>query len=265
MNRDNSRSEKRVHPGDIEDEDNLNVKIKKENDDEVEDPCISGIFDSIEFKDHLVDELPFEQLAATGSSDIKMLVRLVSTIATEMKRLSEEVREVKNILEDRLTCRTPVTPGLSFWNKYRLELPLKTLEDFDAFDERLRTDAEFLSDFGHSLVVCFDRDDRLSRTITNVLRRHLSRELAMKFTATKLSPAKLVFKETKFCACMFDILVQLYNKDVRRIPITEKRFYTTLSGIFPNAKDWDGYRSVRKKPRTAGLRDDRDESENEGD
>ncbi|XP_015126385.1 uncharacterized protein LOC107047962 isoform X2 [Diachasma alloeum] len=265
MNRDNSRNGKRSRPEDIEDDDNSNVKIKKENEDDAEDPCISGIFDAIEFKDQLEEELPFEQLAATGSSDMKLLVRLIGTIATEMQRLTEEVRDIKNILEVRLTSPSAITPGQNFTNKYMIDLPLKTLEEFDAFDEKLKTDDEFLNDFGQSLVVLFDRDERLTRTVTIILRRYLSRELAMKFTATKQSATKLVFKETKFCSCMFDILSQLYNKDHRRLPMNEKRFYSTLSSIFPNAKDWDGCRSLRRRPTVPGAREDGDESENEAD
>ncbi|XP_063986643.1 uncharacterized protein LOC135167410 [Diachasmimorpha longicaudata] len=125
----------------------LAVKIKKEIEDDAGIPSISGIFDAIEFKDHLGEEVPFEQLATPGSRDVKLLLRFVSTIPTEMQRLIEKIRDIKNILEVRMTCPTAITTGKNFINKYTTDLPLKTLQGFEAFDDKLKTHDEYLNDF----------------------------------------------------------------------------------------------------------------------
>lgn len=48
-----------------------------------------------------------------------------------------------------------------------------------------------------------DTDNVLSRTITNILRRYLSRDIAMSYTGTKQTKGKEVFKDTYFSKKMF--------------------------------------------------------------
>lgn len=47
-----------------------------------------------------------------------------------------------------------------------------------------------------------DRENVLSRTITNILKKVLSRDVAMLFTATKQTEDKNVFKGTPLCSCI---------------------------------------------------------------
>lgn len=51
--------------------------------------------------------------------------------------------------------------------------------------------------------------------------------------------------------------MQLYETDsMKGLSMSEKKFYQTLSSIFPNAKDWNGCRSLRRKAQLAGSGED---------
>ncbi|KAK0087378.1 hypothetical protein PV325_001192 [Microctonus aethiopoides] len=238
---------------DIYDEgENTRIKMMKEANDNSKESSLSGILDIVEFfKENISDnEIAMSLLTNTGTSaDTKFLAKLIINMAADVKKLTKEVQELKEIIGTKLTSE-PVTiaPGPNFQTKYLLDLPLKTLEDFDMFDEQIKNDKEFRQDFVQSLLVLFDREEKLSRTFANMLRRYLSRELAMKFTATKQSATKLVFKDTNFCACMLD--------SMKGLSMNEKKFYQTLSSVFPNAKDWNGCRTLRRKAQLAGPGED---------
>ena len=54
-----------------------------------------------------------------------------------------------------------------------------------------------------SLPLLYDRELISRKTITNVLKKYLSQNVALEFTAIRPSGTKAIFKDTKMYKCMF--------------------------------------------------------------
>ncbi|XP_066587630.1 probable WRKY transcription factor protein 1 [Prorops nasuta] len=87
---------------------------------------------------------------------------------------------------------------------------------------------------------------KLSKSLTNVIQRFITREVFIQFTIVKKIKEKLIFKDTFFCTILYDIMKKTYGGSSSVSPIREKKFYPNLSIVLNNAKDWDGHRNERK-------------------
>ena len=53
-----------------------------------------------------------------------------------------------------------------------------------------------------SLYFLLDRENVLTKSVTNILRKFMSRDIALRFTAVKQSLGKLILKDTYFAECL---------------------------------------------------------------
>lgn len=168
----------------------------KEANDTNEESSLSGILDTVEFfKENISDnDIAMSLLTNTGTSgivmiiyfiliiiyrmnihgelgievfhvkfhllaDTKFLAKLIINMAADVKKLTKEVQELKEIVGTKFTNgAVTIAPGPNFQTKYLLDLPLKTLEDFDMFDEQIKNDKEFRQDFVniHKFIICIN-------------------------------------------------------------------------------------------------------------
>lgn len=154
------------------------------------------------------------------------IMRYLRVIKTDLKDISSVQHEMKSMLETSKGIIKTNVKG--FTEEYNLDLPFKEMTDFRLFDMRLGTDSKFRQDFVSllkasslqfllqfqdveiskfvhqmsSLYFLLDRENVLTKSVTNILRKFMSRDVALKFTAVKQSVGKLILKETYFAECL---------------------------------------------------------------
>ncbi|KYQ53675.1 hypothetical protein ALC60_04647, partial [Trachymyrmex zeteki] len=87
-----------------------------------------------------------------------------------------------------------------------------------------------------------DYSTTLSKNITSMIKMVISRNVAIEYTASKVTPGKALMKDEHLYACIKDILLQ--NEFQGEI-VTTKHLLKALSSSLCNAKDWDGHRKDR--------------------
>ncbi|XP_066596634.1 uncharacterized protein [Prorops nasuta] len=134
--------------------------------------------------------------------------------------------------------------------KYDLELPFTTLADFKQFDETLKEKKDLRNEVADIIWPLIVPTEKLSKSVGNIISKFLTRNVVMNYTVVKKIKDKLVFKDTCFCSCIYDILLaEIKEKSV--IPIQEKYFYDALGRVFNYAKDWEGYRQRGRSEATS--------------
>ncbi|KYM90915.1 hypothetical protein ALC53_01681, partial [Atta colombica] len=100
-----------------------------------------------------------------------------------------------------------------------------------------------------------DYSTTLSKNITSMIKMIITRNVAIEYTASKVTPGKALMKDEHLYACIEDILLQNeFQGEVVTIKLLLKALSTSLS----NAKDWDGHRKDRdgqRKDRNGQTKD----------
>ncbi|XP_043478139.1 uncharacterized protein LOC122508701 [Leptopilina heterotoma] len=176
------------------------------------------------------------------NSDQKIL-NLLQAQTHEIKELKLEIANMRNLFEAFLRSQKLETRSLS--DEFKIELPVKDEESLQKVEKLLITNDTFKNHFEQSLYFHLDKENVLSRSITNVLKKILSRDIAMSFTASKLTEGKKIFRGTPICKCLLDVLTS--HCKTKSVEFSEKVFYQKLGLVLSNSKDWDGFRQQRKK------------------
>lgn len=166
-----------------------------------------------------------DQLSSTY--DIEKLRIDYKSIRHDVNRIKNDVSAIKDLLTEVLE-NVPGITHLTFHDKYPLDIPFKTVPAFRDFDAKLSDDKELRKEFvsfGESnswwtkrVVVCIlnknlffqiqslqmaiNSSESLSKIIVNILKKWLSKDVAMEFTAVKVIGEKIVMKDTRFCKCL---------------------------------------------------------------
>ncbi|XP_071653190.1 uncharacterized protein [Temnothorax longispinosus] len=178
------------------------------------------------------------------------LARLVTSgfrsVCSQLTQLTLNINELKNIVSLEKNTSRQICTDIQFSEKYNMEFPCKTLENFMQFEENLKN-KEFRQDFQHNLWKNIDTSTSLLKSLTNILKKYMSRDVAMAFTAVKKVDKKQILKTTIFSSCIQNVVIEEYSTSNAHPPITDKMYYSTLGSILNNAKDWEGHRLMRQK------------------
>ncbi|XP_051157263.1 uncharacterized protein LOC127279136 [Leptopilina boulardi] len=179
---------------------------------------------------------------------IDRIINGMSSLNVYVKEIRKEQRIQGNkidYLHQQLCIPTPET--YQFNEKINLELPLTDLEKFKDFELKLQ-EADFRQKFSSVLKINFDPKLNVRKSVTNILRKVLSKSVALQFVTSKQTEGKQLFKDTELFSLLLSVISSTHkegkeNKDA----VTEKSLLKELSSVLPNAKDWDGGRSSPKK------------------
>ncbi|XP_066584401.1 uncharacterized protein [Prorops nasuta] len=144
---------------------------------------------------------------------------------------------IKNIKQTSANVNAVGIGKYDFVEKYDLTLPFKSPVQFQLFDQRLKEDSEYRQEFKNSLPFYLDARNNVTKSITNIMKAFMNREVAIGFTAVKPQASKKVLKHTEFCKCMLDAVIR-YHTDEYGGPITEKYVYKCIGTTLNNSKDW---------------------------
>ncbi|XP_071572094.1 uncharacterized protein [Temnothorax nylanderi] len=177
------------------------------------------------------------------SRAFKILMDALQDILQSIKLLEKNQNTIMALLEASDVIQHGVgVNSKTFTEKYEINLPLKSLDEFNDFEECLNLNEDCKRDYFASLHFLADRHNNVTRSVTNMIKKYLSRELALQCTAQKQVEGKMVLKNTLFCNAIIDVLTNKHGAI-----INEKDSYTALGNCLSNAKDWEGHRSQRRR------------------
>ncbi|XP_051166377.1 uncharacterized protein LOC127284763 [Leptopilina boulardi] len=231
----------------------------------------------MEFIDPMsIDVLSFFTKGNTGSlkSDIKKSEKI--TISSEFQQyVRQEMGKMSAQLDEVLAHQRHLSAQLeksgviqsetldTFMQENALNLPFRSLSEFEQFDMILTVNPSVREKFMASLVDLFDGNFIASKSLLNIIKKYMSRDVALSFTAMKPIKDKLVLKVTTFCKCVINVLLKNHFDKISGGKVTEAKLYSALGIILTNAKDWEGYRSRRSRAAAQGtqiisIREDED-------
>ncbi|XP_071629980.1 uncharacterized protein [Temnothorax longispinosus] len=193
-------------------------------------------------KDQLIDENEVNNIFTSKSDAI--LYRTLMRLVTVVKSHGEEIKELRYTIERSLKidgCRITTN---TFVEKYEFE-KIRSVDDFRAFDNRLKDDEDFRNDFS-AAIDCI-AESKMKKTINAVLKKFFAQEFALKCTAVRESKKKgekLILKETQFYEQLFEFVRRIHSVEET---VTEKIYYQNLAMCLNNSKDWDGGRKMRQR------------------
>ncbi|XP_018310295.1 uncharacterized protein [Mycetomoellerius zeteki] len=175
----------------------------------------------------------------------------LDSLSIKVESLVEDMKVVKNKIQlNQVQSNRNADLDNIFLKKYNIKLPFNNKDDFKNFNDRLNDDTDFRLNFCEHLRRYVDYSTTLSKNITSMIKMVITRNVAIEYTASKVTPGKALMKDEHLYTCIEDILLQ--NEFQGEI-VTTKLLLKALSTSLSNAKDWDGHRKDRD-----GQRKDRD-------
>ncbi|XP_071579281.1 uncharacterized protein [Temnothorax nylanderi] len=181
-----------------------------------------------------------------SKSQFLLIMNCIQGISVNVNEIMKNQREMRDLFEASGVIKDGIgANNQSFTDKYNISFPMRTKDDLSAFQEMLKTNDICRRDFKAFLYFFVDRQLNISKSVTNIMKKLVTRELALICTAQKKIDAKIVLKDTPICDCIIDVVVNIIEKHGKCI--TQKEIYSAIGITLTNAKDWDGHRLHRSK------------------
>lgn len=132
-----------------------------------------------------------------------------------------------------------------FAQKIQVNLPIDTVENFHLFEEKLK-EPEIMEIFKKQLTF-IDKGPTITMALTNILKRFMTRNLAMQCNMSLSRNNKEVVKDTLFVKTVVEYITAWLNRNTKEgEPMISSKVVSSSFGIvFTGSKDWDGYRLKR--------------------
>uniref|UniRef100_A0ABD2W3W7 DUF4806 domain-containing protein n=1 Tax=Trichogramma kaykai TaxID=54128 RepID=A0ABD2W3W7_9HYME len=168
------------------------------------------------------------------------LAKLIISLKMDIQELVRKIDNQENILATVVKANELTLEPLfakNFNERYNLKVPFSNLAEFTLFNENLTRNVRFCNEFIASLTAYIDNHQSFNKNILNMIKKYLSRELAMKFTASKPTGTKMVLKDTMFCSCLLQATKMTMRNGLT--PLEHDRlFYKNLGTAVSSAKNW---------------------------
>ncbi|XP_014236689.1 myb-like protein X isoform X2 [Trichogramma pretiosum] len=168
------------------------------------------------------------------------LAKLIISLKMDIQELVRKIDNQENILATVVKANELTLEPLfakNFNERYNLKVPFSNLAEFTIFNENLTRNVRFCNEFIASLTAYIDNHQSFNKNILNMIKKYLSRELAMKFTASKPTGTKMVLKDTMFCSCLLQATKMTMRNGLT--PLEHDRlFYKNLGTAVSSAKNW---------------------------
>ncbi|XP_043266800.1 uncharacterized protein [Venturia canescens] len=157
-----------------------------------------------------------------------------------------------NSIQNSIQTIKPTNDDIIDWNKNFTEevldfsLPCRNHDEFNKLNEEIATSEQFRKKLIRQILLSINKKTGLRRNMGQIIRKYMSRDLALSFTTSKAVTGKHVFSESKLYLCLKDAVSSVF-KEEDGANLTEPTFKESVRIVFNNAKDWDGQGNIRKK------------------
>ncbi|XP_015115572.1 uncharacterized protein LOC107040143 [Diachasma alloeum] len=164
------------------------------------------------------------------------MVNLLISIREDIKRIDQRLSNIERGFEGNLDF---VSADLSMPEKYQISIPISSIELLQHFEQQLLNNRQCLTDTLKVLKTL--KTTKISMSASSILKKFITREVAMQYTASKQMSDKFVMKLNlpQFMGCLTETLVAAHN-------VTEKDAENAIGTALTHAKGWDGHRNVKK-------------------
>lgn len=215
---------------------------------------ISNVACSSEFETAVISELALMQ------SSLQQMNKAIVTVDSRMKRMDGHIQQLDkriiqmdnhlqvleahqddacNFLLDK-TFQSSGHTGIDFKKKYKLQLPIDDMDSFLEFEQLLSANDFLKSDVCAELSFHIDKNFCTAKSYLCMLRAFITKNIATKFTASRIATAKenpkQIFKSTELYRIMESVL--LTARKTKNLSTTEKELMLSLSNVLSNAGKW---------------------------
>ncbi|KAJ8665423.1 hypothetical protein QAD02_007085 [Eretmocerus hayati] len=180
-----------------------------------------------------------------SSSSNGVMLDLLIQIASDVKEIKDLYQNLdKNVMFMKSSMNHAAIDDKDFVAteaqiaaKYKITIPIQTLDDFLTFDESLKdSNSNLKKDVDRVLESGLDRRHVISRSIVTMLKMFISRNVALQYVASKACNKKRVMKDTAFFKCM-DVIIR-NDRELARMKTGFKETVQELGDVLTNAKQW---------------------------
>lgn len=133
-----------------------------------------------------------------------------------------------------------------FEENWKLLLPCNTKEEFQEFDNKIKSDQDFRQKLAQKFINLINKRTTIVRNVGEIMRFCLSRDLALKFNPVKPSEGKLfTFVNTNLYNVVKASLLSTFSSIENAMSESEVR--KIVSTVLHHSRDWEGGRVKRQK------------------
>ncbi|KAJ8666059.1 hypothetical protein QAD02_007721 [Eretmocerus hayati] len=184
--------------------------------------------------------------------ELKHLNESVVALATKVQDNTEEILSLKNMIL-KISDKVPedfVGSVQAFAEKYQIEpsdgqdddcgfdIPIITLKQFDNFEAALDKGGDIVSSLKDILRCKLHKELIISKSMVGMFKLILSRDIALKFTATKEVKNKRVIYNTRLCTIIIGLIKE--RRQLANMSNLDDEYKKKLSEIFTNVRKWTG-------------------------
>ncbi|KAJ8669123.1 hypothetical protein QAD02_000382 [Eretmocerus hayati] len=162
-----------------------------------------------------------------------------------MHQLEQLHQEVKCLSKDQKVCKVLLNDLVNrsgfqdFKEKHDIDIPIKDVDEFLQFNNKLMSDQSLKRDLCEEFKTCLDKHLSITRTFVGIMKKFMSKDVALKFTAVRESRdgKKIPFQQLEFCKCMYGF-IRARRMMTMKIATNDGELRQALSEVFTNVKKW---------------------------
>ncbi|XP_044597924.1 uncharacterized protein LOC123274391, partial [Cotesia glomerata] len=164
----------------------------------------------------------------------------LTSLKIEQKNQSKILSKMERLLEQK--CEGAVAIKSTWSKTFEVVFPLSDLETLYSVEEKLTTKPDLKTNFCSPMTRLIDTDDTLQKNVNVVMKKLISRDLALNFTATRKMADKIVFSLNvpNIYKCIVDTLSASLGK-------SESKVVSAVGTAFTQSQYWEGNRTKSKK------------------
>ncbi|XP_051161412.1 uncharacterized protein LOC127281640 [Leptopilina boulardi] len=166
----------------------------------------------------------------------------IQKIGEDIEYIKGEVKELRKKNVQYALCQETMSENLA--SKFEVKLPLQTMEEFEKLEELLPTNKELQHSLKSALLYNVDLRADLKKILRQILSALFSREVAMKFTASKPMPEKKILNRTNCCNLIEGLIP--FKSMASKEKYSKPEIIGAMGYVLTRSYDWGNGRTERR-------------------
>ncbi|XP_051154441.1 uncharacterized protein LOC127289420 [Leptopilina boulardi] len=167
----------------------------------------------------------------------------IQKIGEDVEYMKGELKELKKKNVQYALCQETMSENLA--SKFEVNLPLQTMEEFEKLEGLLPTNKELQHSLKSALLYNVDLRADLKKILRQILSSLFSREVAMKFTASKPMPEKKILNKTNCCNLIEGLIP--FKSMATKEKYSKPEIIGAMGYVLTRSYDWGNGRTERRK------------------